>query len=241
MKKLLSFFQKNIVPLTAFILVVFIFSACKKTVDTGAPLPAAGLMAFNLVPDGQGIGVALSGNNFTTSPLFYTNYTGGYRGVYVGSRSVSSYDFNTGNILATTTQVFADSGYYSLFVLGANNKISNLIVQDQLDSLPTGTGNAFVRYINAIPDSIKPMVTISAGGSNIMNASAPFGSISDFKSVTPGNVSIAVNNESDIDTSRTISVEKDKVYTILLSGLPNQTDTAKAVQIKYIENGTLTP
>jgi hypothetical protein len=50
------------------------------------------------------------------------------------------------------------------------------------------------------------------------------------------------NYRSDrCDTSRTVTLEKDKVYTVLLVGIPGQTDTTKSVQIKYIANGTLTP
>jgi hypothetical protein len=239
MKKLLCFVQLNLIPVAGLFLIMFLFSACKKTVNTGTQPPVAGLMAFNLVPDKPSIGVQLSGNNFTTVPLFYTNYTGGYRGVYVGNRNVVSYDFNSGTSLATSEQLFEDSSYYSLFVLGANNTYSNVIVKDNLDSLPTATGEAFVRYINAIPDSSKPIVSISAGGNSIVNGNAAFGTVSNFKGVSPGDISISVNNEGSVNASRTISVEKDKIYTILLTGLPNETDTAKAVQIKFIQNGTI--
>ncbi len=38
-----------------------------------------------------------------------------------------------------------------------------------------------------------------------------------------------------------MALEKDKVYTLLLTGMPNATDTTKAVKIKYIVNGTVTP
>jgi hypothetical protein len=50
------------------------------------------------------------------------------------------------------------------------------------------------------------------------------------------------NYRSDrCDTSRTVTLEKDKVYTVLLVGIPGLTDKTKSVQIKYIANGTLTP
>jgi hypothetical protein len=35
-------------------------------------------------------------------------------------------------------------------------------------------------------------------------------------------------------------VDQQKAYTILLMGQPNQTDSTKAVQIRFIENGTVT-
>lgn len=238
MKKLFSFVRLHFIPLSGLFLIIFLFSACKKDVDR-VQQPAAGLMAFNLAPDNAAVGVALSGNNFTNAPLAYTNYTGGYRGVFVGNRSVESYDYFSGAALATTQQLFRDSAYYSLFVLGTAGHYTNLLVQDNLDSLSAANGQAYVRYVNAIPDSTKPLVTISSGGVNIVNSTAAYATASDFTGITPGDISITVNNESTFNVSRTISVESGKVYTILLTGIPEQTDTTKAVQIKFITNGTI--
>ncbi len=243
MKKLFSIMQRNKSLLAAFVLISFILSACKKDLNTGTNQPAAGLMAVNLVPDKDGVGVSLSNNNFTNSPLNYTNYTGGYNAVYIGNRDVVSYDFYSGTPLASKTQLFEDSSYYSLFIVGANDKYSNVIVKDNLDSLPSGTGEAYVRYINAIPDTtIQPLVTISSNGTDVFNSNAPFTTVSDFKGVTPGDVSIAVDNgDSTVNASRNITLEGGKIYTVLLFGMPGATDTTKAVQIKYILNGTVTP
>ena len=240
MKKLFSFVRSHLIPLGGFFLIIFLFSACKKDVDR-VQQPAAGLMAFNLAPDKAAVGVALSGNNFTNTPLAYTNYTGGYRGVFVGNRSVESYDYSSGATLATTQQLFNDSAYYSLFVLGTEGHYSNLLVQDHLDTLSSANGEAYVRYVNAIPDSTKPLVTISSGGANVINSNAAYATVSDFTAITPGDISITVNNESNFNVNRTISVEGGKIYTILLTGIPEQTDTTKAVQIKFITNGTITP
>lgn len=243
MKKLFSFMQRNIIPLTAFFLITFLFSACKKNVDTGTQPPVAGFMAVNLVPDKDAVGVALSNNNFTNTPLNYTNYTGGYSAVYIGNRDVVSYDFYSGTQLASKNQLFEDSSYYSLFVVGANNKYSNVIVKDNLDSLPSGTGEAYIRYVNAIPDStIQPLVTISSNGAELFNGNAAFTTVSSFKGIAPGDISINVDNsDSSVNASRNITVEGGKIYTILLFGIPGATDTTKAVQIKFIQNGTITP
>src|SRR5450432_545393 len=107
MKKLFFFVRQNTIPLTGFLLMMFLFSACKKTLDTGSQPPVAGLMALNLVPDKASVNVTVSGQNFTNFPLLYTNYTGGYLGVYAGNKTIASYDFNSGTMLATTSQLFA--------------------------------------------------------------------------------------------------------------------------------------
>ena len=240
MKKLMSFGRRNIIPIAAFLLVTFLLSACKKDINTGIQNPAAGLMAFNLAPDQDAVGIALANNNFTNGPLSFTTYTGGYNGVYVGNRNVTSYNYSSGADLATTNQLFEDSSYYSLFLVGANGKYNNVIVKDNLDSLPSGTGQAFVRYINAIPDSARqPLVTISSNGTDVFNNNAPFATVSNFKGITPGSISVKASSDTAINVSRDITVEDGKIYTILIMGLPQATDTAKALQIKFIQNGAV--
>src|SRR6185369_13065122 len=111
-------------------------------------------------------------------PLLYTNYSGGYQPVYIGNRDVASYEFNTGTSLASASHLFEDSSYYSVFVVGANGSYKNVIVKDKLDSLSSSTGEAFVRYVNAIADStLQPLVTISSNGTDVFNNNAPFATV----------------------------------------------------------------
>ncbi len=50
-----------------------------------------------------------------------------------------------------------------------------------------------------------------------------------------------LSNDSTISANKTVTLVKNQVYTFLLTGMPHATDTSKAVQIKYIINGTITP
>jgi hypothetical protein len=231
----------NLIYLAGLLVITFLFASCKKNLNNDVqPIPAAGLMAFNLIPDNGAVGFAISNNTLTNYPLLFGNYTGAYQGIYVGDRTVTSFNFNSGATLASAPQLFEDSAWYSVFALGANGNYRNVIVKDNLDSLPSTTGEAFVRYINAIPDSAaQPSVTISSNGTNVFNNNAAFATVSDFKGITPGNISVSINNGSAINASRTITVEKGKIYTILLAGMPGQSDTTKSVQIKFIQNGTV--
>ena len=237
-----SYFNRPSNILLAFIfLIPLVFSACKKSSDTGGNNTSAALMAFNLITDKPSIGFAISGNNLTSAPLLYTNYTGNYLPIFIGSREVESYDFTADSSIATASGNFEANKYYSVFAVGSNGNYSNIIVNDDLDTLTSASGNAFVRYINAIPDSSKPMVTVSSNGTSAVSSNAPYATISDFTGVTPGDYTVGVNNETNISATRTITLEKDKVYTVLLTGTPQATDSARAVQIKFITNGTLTP
>lgn len=238
MKKVFSI-RKAILTAGALFSVI-IFSSCLKSDDNNNPgTPASGLMAFNLSPDKSAIGIALSGNNLTNTALAYTNYTGGYLNIYSGSRTVEAYDAGSGNAFTGSDYNFEQDKYYSLFVVGKDSTYQNVIVNDQLDSLSSTSGKAYIRYINAVPDSSQPLVTVSDNANSVISENADFASVSGFVEINPGNANIAINNSNNIQAARTITLEERKAYTILFSGVPGSTDTTQSVQIKYIENGTL--
>jgi Domain of unknown function (DUF4397) len=240
MKSFFSSIRMALVPASGLLAVAILFSACSKfNDDNNTSTPVSGLMSFNLAPDKAAVGIALGGNNLTNSPLAYTNYSGTYQLIYPGNRAVESYDYLKDSTITSVDYSFTPDKYYSVFVVGANGNYKNVITNDNFDSLTSTTGKAYVRYINAIPDSTRPTVTIASNGSNVINNNASFTDISDFKEVNTGNVEVKVNNNTTINASRTIALEQGKVYTILLVGAPGQTDTTRAVQIKYIANGNV--
>ena len=239
MKKTSRTIRVSLLFAGSFAFVALLLSACKKSTDFDSNTPVSALMTFNLAPDKTAIGIAISGNVLTTTPLNYTSYTGIYQTIFPGSREVTAYDFGGGNTFATVSQNFEATKYYSAFVLGANGTYSNLVVKDELDSLSATSGQAYVRFINAIPDSTKPLVTLTANGTDLSNSNAGYATVSSFTAVNPGDVTIKVDNGTTISANRTITVEKGKVYTILLTGIPGSTEPAKIVQIKYITNGSV--
>lgn len=236
-KDLFSLLQNKFLYLALFSVVAF--SACKKT-DVPST-PTAGLMAFNLVPDSlPPLVFVLNNNSITNQPLSYNNFTGTYLPIYTGPRTLQVYKNNSDSVLASVSFTVEPNKYYSAFVIGANGTYKNMIVDDELDSLPDSTGNAYVRYVNAIPDSSSQNVTISASGMPGITGTTHFGEVSPFTGITPGDFTLNLTNESDISANKAITFEKNKVYTVLLTGMPHTTDTAKAVKISYIVNGTVT-
>jgi Domain of unknown function (DUF4397) len=215
-----------------------VFSACKKSNDTTPNTPVAGVMAFNLATNKPAIGISLSGANLLSSPLPYGGYSGAYLSIFPGNRTVDAFE-TVGTAFASTGYTFEEGKYYSVFVSGANGKYNNWIVKDDVDTLKANGQQSYVRYINAIPDSSKPLVSIKSGSNTLFNNTAAYQSASGFVPVTAGELSIAVNNESNISTSRTITLGEKKVYTVLLMGNPAATDTTAKVQVRFIENGGL--
>ncbi len=243
MKNRFNTFRFRTLALGALVASGLVFGSCNKfdndDLDNGANAPLAGLMAFNLSTDVNALGIALNGNSISNAPLAYTSYTGNYVAVYAGDRQVQTFDAASSTILAQNNFQFDSSRYYSLFLVGTDSNYRNVLVNDNFDSLSGGSGQAYVRYINAIPDSTAPNVSITAGGNNVVNSPAAYASVSGFSSVTPGEVTINVTNGGNISASRTITLAQKKAYTVLLVGNPASTDQAHSVQIRFIENGTL--
>ncbi|WP_026770076.1 DUF4397 domain-containing protein [Asinibacterium sp. OR53] len=215
-------------------------SSCTKSLNNHDTAQTALLMAFNLAPDKPAAGFLLSGNSLTYNPLPFAGYTGAYVNIYSGTRTVVAYDFSNNTNIDTATRTFSPGKYYSMFLTGIGGKYKNVLVQDEVDSLSGANGQAYIRYINAIPDSTYPTVSIIANGSAIVQENAAFQSISGFVAAAPGQASINISNKTQtINASRTITLEAKKVYTLLFIGAPNQADSTKAVQIRYISNGQL--
>lgn len=236
MKQLLNFMRWGMRPLAGLFILSLVFTACKKNDVEYPRTPVAALMAFNLAPDKSAVGFSLSGNQFGNAALNYTGYTGTYLPIFVGTREVRSVDLNSGSTIAFTNGSFADSMYYSAFVLGTTGNYRNVVVKDNLDSLTATAGKAWVRFVNAIPDSSSiPVVTIGNDGSE----PAAYATVSAFKQVDAGTVSSAINNNSNISVSRNITLEQNKIYTVLFVGRPGQADSSQAVQIKFIQNGSI--
>lgn len=240
MKKVTLSFRRSVFAGLAIMAAAVLFTACSKNKNDDVDIPAAGLMAVNLSPDQQSVVVTLSGNLLTRAPLSYTSFTGGYQNIYIGERAVQSFDYPSSKPLASQNYTFANDKYYSVFVIGANNSYRNVVTVDNVDSLSSTSGNAYIRYVNGVTDSVNtPVVTIAKGGTNVISETAAYAGVSDFKEVAPGELTITAKNGAAIDASRTITVEQGKVYTVLVSGVPGATDDTK-VQIRFIQNGTLT-
>ncbi len=215
-------------------------TSCLKNNDNQPAIPSAGLMAFNLSPDQDGIFVRLSGNTLGNQPLAFTNYTGTYLPIYTGSRDVKALNANTGREITSSAGFRFDAdNYYTLFVTGADSVYTNLLVNDHLDTLVPASGEALVRYIQAIPDSADYSVKLSSGSKEVPTE-AGFNTVSEFVSVPAGNLAITATNGTGAALNRTISVEARKAYTILFIGDPRATDDTKKPQIKFIVNGTVT-
>jgi hypothetical protein len=232
--------RRGLIVFGSLLMFSVVFTACKKNHDDVQQTPVAAVMAFNLVPDQQSVQIAFSGNLLPGGPLAYPSYTGRYLNAYAGNRVIQSFSAAANQPLDSVSYTLEPNKFYSVFVVGANGNYKNIVAVDNYDSLTASSGKAYVRYINALPNAPSSNVSISANGTNVASGNAAFGNVSAFVPVTPGDVTINVTNEGAVNANRTISLAQHKAYTVLLAGLPNQTDSTKSVQIRFVENGTVT-
>ena len=239
MTRIFSSVRSVLTIATGTVLSAILLSSCLKNHNDGVSTPVAAIMAFNLAPDKSSVGFSLSGSSLSNSPIGYGSYTGNYLSIYPGERVVNTFDFYSQSVAyASTPENFAADKFYSLFFIGVNNNYKNIVVRDDVDSLSSASGKSFVRFVNAIPDSVNALaISLSSNGNPVSQNSAVFGFVSAFTEVNPGEITIAIKNSNNIDTSRSITVEAKKVYTILLTGIQESATTP--VEIKYISNGTL--
>ena len=215
--------------------------SCMKNNDDQPDIPSAGVMAFNLAPDQDGVFIRLSGNTLSNQAFAFSNFTGGYLPVFTGNRDVKGLNALTGSEIRSTPGFNFEPGkYYSLFVTGADSVYTNLLVNDHLDTLLPANGEALVRFIQAIPDSAAYSVTLSSGSKEVP-AAAPFNTVSEFSSMPVGDLKITASNGTGSALERTIQIEASKAYTILIIGNPAATDDTRKPQIKFIVNGTVKP
>lgn len=238
MKALANFIQKRYVAIFITMMATMVLVSCSKN-DDGPDLPntpSAGLMAFNLAPDRTSVGFAL-GSNQLGAPLGYTGYTGNYLPINVGSRQVRAFDANNGQTLAINTYTFSDSALYSVFLVGYNGVYRNVIALD--DNATNGTvnatpGKAWIRYVNAVADTgVRANVTLAG-----IEEEAAFGVVPPFRAVNAGTVTVGISSDNYFNVSRNITLEENKVYTVLFVGIPGNSDPQLAPQAKYIVNGT---
>lgn len=235
----MTFLKKKGGFLAGLLVMLTLFTACNDDNDVPQPdYDVAGFMAFNLVPDQEGIGVALSGNTVNIMP--FMRYTGGYVKAYPGERSTDAFAANSQNTLTSTTFNYEANKYYSLFVMGLEGNYKNVIVNDGLDTMDATDGKSYLRFVNGIADGSAVNVELSNDTATLFSEQADYSKVSPFMELDSGAITIDINDGSDIQVNRTIQLENQKAYTILLAGNPQSTEPEDSVQIRYIINGTLT-
>lgn len=243
--KSLLFMQKKIfsfksVAGASLLLAVLLLSACNKnSPGNNNNTNDAGLLPFNLAP-GTSVSIGVAGNAIITGALNFPNYTGQYVPVSPGSKIVDTYKYGQkDSVYASTAYEFSANKFYSLFLVGFNGHYKNIIVPDRVDSSIIGTSKAYVRFINGIADSSDQHFVVSRGTTSALDTTLKYTGVASVRPIDPGDVTFAVLNGTDIKATKTVTLEANKLYSIILYGVPSATDDNNKVKVTYIINGSL--
>lgn len=219
---------------------IILFVSCKKDIHHSSD-PKASVMAFNLTIDRPSIGYLISNTYLTDEPLAYLNSTV-YLPVFSGSAKVKLFDATTDTILSNTSFTFGEKKYYSIFAVGARHHYKNIIVNDSFPSLHDSSGKAYVRFVNAIPDSSTATISaLSPADSVLLSIFSSYTSVSAYKEITPGSVTFKLDAKGFFSIKSAFAIEENKSYTLLLTGMYGEKDPAKSVRIRCLLNGAVVP
>ena len=237
-QKIFSF--KSLPTATAFIMAVGLFSACKKSSDdNNNTTDNAGLLPFNLAP-GTSISIGVAGNAIITGALNFPNYTGEYIPVAPGTKIVDSYKFGQkDSVYASTAFEFTANRFYSLFLIGFNGHYKNLVIADRVDSSIIGTSKSYVRYVNAIADSADQHFVVTRGPSTVSDTTLKYTGVGAVRPIDPGELTFSVYDGATVKASKIVTMEANKLYTVILYGIPSATDETNKVKVAHIINGSL--
>lgn len=237
--------QKGMFSLKSFagitlLLAVLIFSACNKTSpDNNNNTTDAGLLPFNLAP-GTSAGIDIAGTAIITGALNFPNYTGQYLPVSPGSKIIDTYKYGRkDSVYASTAYEFTARRFYSLFLIGFNGKYKNLIVADKVDSSMIGNAKAYVRYINGIADSSDQHFLVTRGPSTVLDTTIKYTGVGAVRPIEPGELTFSVMDGTNVKATKIVTLESNKLYTIIMYGVPSATDDVNKVKVSNIINGSL--
>ncbi len=233
MRAHLSILQKRFAYFLFSAIAIGSLASCQKENIDYPSIPAARLMAYNLAPDLPAVAFSV-GTTPISDMLAYTGHTVNYVPVEAGSRQVGVLNLNNGTTVTSQTATFSDNLRYSAFLIGSKGNYQMVLAPDNAGAIARSTGNAWVRYINAVVDNPSGTADITISG---QTEAAAFGALSEFMAVTPGTTTVEIRSIDNFETSKTISLEPNKLYTVMFVGVSGATDPLSAVQARVEVSG----
>lgn len=232
MRAYLSILQKRFAYFLLSAFAIGSLASCQKEGSDYPDIPASGLMAYNLAPDLPAVGFSI-GTVPISGVLGYTAHMAGYVPVEAGNRQVGAFDANGGAAIASQTAAFLENAQYSTFLIGHNGQYRTVLALDNNGTTSRVSGKAWIRYINAVVGNTATADVNIAG----QTEAASYGAVSDFRQVDPGSVTVKISTDN-FETSRTILLEQNKLYTVMFVGMPGATDPQLALQARFAVSGT---
>ena len=234
MKAHLSILQKRPWNFLLCAFTIFSLASCQKENPSYEYIPSSGVMAYNLAPDLPAVAFTV-GTVPISGALNFSGHTANYVPVTTGEKLWGAMNLNSGAMISSQNSTFNENEKYSAFLVGYNGVYKTVLSVDQAGVEGRINGKAWVRYINAIADSSSAMNVSIAGQAE----SAVYGTVSEYRPLDAGLVTVGISSTNQFDVSQTLTLEQDKLYTVLFVGNPAANSDQLRPQARLVMNGKL--
>jgi hypothetical protein len=212
-----------------------LLTGCLDNLDSPGLPPAAYFSIFQGAPEAPAMDIFANQNRVNQSPVEYTQILP-YSAFYPGSRNFRFSAFNSATSLLEKSFVLKADTVYSVFVADKAAGIDAILVKDIWKD-PT-SAKAQLRFVHLSPDTERVYLELS-GSSTPLVSESEFKSVSEFKELSPGNVTMKVKSQETgemLIQSGTLDLKGNRVYTLILRGLSAESTGSKKLDIQLITN-----
>lgn len=220
---------------TGFIAGSLLLTSCLDDIESPELPPAAYVSIFQGATDAPAMDIFANQNRVNQNPVQYTQVLP-YSAFYTGNRDFRFSAFNSAtSLLEKKFELKADS-VYSVFISDKTEGIDAILVKDVWEE-PTEE-KAQLRFVHLSPDAEEVYLEMS-GSTTPLVSDSNFKSVSDFKELNKGNVTLTVKSSETGETliqSGTLELKGDRVYSLILRGLKSESTGDKKLDIQLITN-----
>lgn len=220
---------------TGFIAGSLLLTSCLDDIESPELPPAAYVSIFQGATDAPAMDIFANQNRVNQNPVQYTQVLP-YSAFYTGNRDFRFSAFNSAtSLLEKKFELKADS-VYTVFISDKTEGIDAILVKDVWEE-PTEE-KAQLRFVHLSPDAEEVYLEMS-GSTTPLVSDSNFKSVSDFKELNKGNVTLTVKSSETGETliqSGTLELKGDRVYSLILRGLKSESTGDKKLDIQLITN-----
>lgn len=227
--------RRGFLMATGFIAGSLLLTSCLDDIESPELPPAAYVSIFQGATDAPAMDIFANQNRVNQNPVQYTQVLP-YSAFYTGNRDFRFSAFNSAtSLLEKKFELKADS-VYSVFISDKTEGIDAILVKDVWEE-PTEE-KAQLRFVHLSPDAEEVYLEMS-GSTTPLVSDSNFKSVSDFKELNKGNVTLTVKSSETGETliqSGTLELKGDRVYSLILRGLKSESTGDKKLDIQLITN-----
>jgi hypothetical protein len=225
--------RKLILP-ACIVCMALLFSSClKNSVSNYAP-PVSLVSFFQASPDETSLDIYFNSNKVNLSPIAYGTGLDYFR-AYSGVRTINFYTSGVMNQVFSDTATLKPNLVYSLFLTNKPNQPELVLLNDTINQPQPNT--ASVRFVNLSPDAPNADLVLNNVVTVTNKAYKGFSSFLPVTGNTAYNIQVKQAGTSTVlATLSNVTLNTNRVYTIIFSGLVSGTTTADQPVIYYVTN-----